>query len=473
MSKYHIHIGLEIHCQMNTTRKIFCNCESGFGSEPNRNVCPICLGYPGVLPHLNTQAMDKAYLTAMALGCALTTETAFARKNYFYPDLPKNYQISQFAAPLGRDGSLVFDIDGNKKKIDFLEVHLEEDAGRMVHSSDHALLDFNRTGTPLLEMVTAPHLRSGREAEELLLLMRKIVRYLGVSDGNMDEGSLRCDANVSVSVDSALPPYKVEIKNMNSMRFVRLALEYEINRQSALLDEGKRPAQETRLWNENRDVTVAMRSKEVAMDYRYFPEPDLPVFVASSEFLARARSHLVELPHIRMMRFEHDYQLSAHHARDLTAERETADYFEETVRLGGDAQQVAQWIMGDIRKMLRQRREHIHQCALTPVRLASLLDMLDSGEIHGKIAKQLVEIVFEQAKDPADIVSELGIAAIRGEELRALIMHVMDDNPTARDEFIAGKKQARGYLMGKIMAATNGQASPHEANELLDALMHE
>ena len=329
--KYHVHIGLEIHSQMNTAQKIFCNCPTGFDAEPNRNVCPICLGYPGVLPHLNTQAMEKAYLVALALNAVPTTHTAFERKNYFYPDLPKNYQISQFAEPLGRGGRVDFFCAGEPRSIEFIEIHLEEDAGKMVHSGDCTLIDFNRTGTPLLEMVTKPQLRSGSEAESLLLLMRKIVRYLGVSDGNMEEGSLRCDANISLSPDGNLPDYKVELKNMNSARFVRLALEHEIARQTKLLDSGQRPTQETRLWNENRDVTIAMRSKEVAMDYRYFPEPDLPHFIASPEFLEKVKAQLVELPLERESRFRTQYKLTPQLAEQMTADIQTADYFESVL----------------------------------------------------------------------------------------------------------------------------------------------
>ncbi len=472
--KYHVHIGLEIHSQMNTAQKIFCSCPTGFDAEPNRNVCPICLGYPGVLPRLNTQAMEKAYLVALALDSAPTTHTAFERKNYFYPDLPKNYQISQFAEPLGRGGRVDFFCGGEARSIEFIEIHLEEDAGKMVHSGDCTLIDFNRTGTPLLEMVTKPQLRSGSEAESLLLLMRKIVRYLGVSDGNMEEGSLRCDANISLSPDGNLPDYKVELKNMNSARFVRLALEHEIARQTKLLDAGQRPTQETRLWNENRDVTIAMRSKEVAMDYRYFPEPDLPHFIASPEFLEKVKAQLVELPLERERRFCTQYKLTPQLAEQMTADIQTADYFEGVLENSAlSPTQAAQWISGDLRRELRHRKLSISTSPIAPERLRDLLLLLHDGAIHGKIAKQLLPMLFERSQSAAELVAELGLSSVRGADLQTVVETVIADNPQALADIAQGKNQGYGFLMGKVMGATNGQAEPQEAQQLLHTLIGE
>ncbi|WP_455381582.1 Asp-tRNA(Asn)/Glu-tRNA(Gln) amidotransferase subunit GatB, partial [Salinispira pacifica] len=329
---YQSFIGLEIHIQLLTRTKVFCGCRAAFGDEPNTNVCPVCMGYPGVLPALNEEAIRMSYVVARALNCTLSETAVFDRKNYFYPDLPKNYQISQFGAPVGTDGYLDLEFHKRKKRVRIHECHLEEDAGKMIHAGDMSLLDYNRTGTPLLEIVTEPDLEIGEEAELLLQQFRRMVRYLGVCDGNMEEGSLRCDANVSVNVAGEGLGRKVEIKNLNSSRFVRKALNFEIDRQKEILENGGTVVQETRLWNENRDLTESMRTKESAHDYRYFPEPDLPPFRADADFLSRVEASMVELPEARKSRFMREYSLSDRHAEQICDEKETADYFEEAVK---------------------------------------------------------------------------------------------------------------------------------------------
>lgn len=482
-----VFIGLEIHVQLNSIQKLFCTCSTLFGDEPNSNVCPICLGYPGVLPALNTDAMRKAYIVARALNCTLSTTTAFARKNYFYPDLPKNYQISQFAAPLGRAG----EVEGSGAwgggveareggGIGVREIHLEEDAGKMIHSGDISLLDFNRTGTPLLEIVTNPDVRSAIEAERLLQQIQQIVRYLGVSDGNMEEGSLRCDANISIaltdqsdasSAEPPLPDYKVEIKNINSSRFVRLALEYEITRQRALVQSKQRPTQETRLWNENHNTTIAMRSKEESMDYRYFPEPDLPVFTTSPQFLSSVEAGVVELPRARARRMAKQYDLSADNAGALCADKQTADYFEECVAAGAPPHLTHRWLFSEVRKQLNKRGGGIARTPITPARLAELLRLLANGDVHGKIAKQILAVMAAEDKGAQQIIAERKWKTLTAGDLRNVTQQVIDENPKAAERIRAGDKKSIGFLMGQVMRKSDGQADPAQAKTLLQALL--
>ena len=365
---------------MITASKVFCQCRNAFGDRPNENVCPVCLGYPGILPALNGEAVLKAYVLARSLGCELSPHTVFERKNYFYPDLPKNYQISQYGAPVGRAGSFCSEIDGRRETVGIREVHLEEDAGKMIHAGDVSLLDYNRTGTPLVEVVTQPDLTGAGQAEQFLEQFRRLVRYLKVCDGNMEQGSLRCDANVSVNRPGAGLGSKVEIKNLNSFKFVRNALAFEIKRQSAQLARGEQVAVETRLWNENRDCTEPMRVKESEDDYRYFPEPDLPPFRPEEAFLAAVEERLVELPLARRDRLAEQHALPPQQAAFLTAEPETAEFFEQTVAAGGDASQAARWLGADIRKHLNRRRETLAASHLTPARLAALLGAAGDGD---------------------------------------------------------------------------------------------
>ena len=465
---YQSFIGLEIHIQLSTASKVFCGCRAAFGDEPNTNVCPVCMGYPGVLPTLNEEAIRMGYIVARALNCSLAPKTTFERKNYYYPDLPKNYQISQFGAPLGTDGFLDIDFHSKRKRVRIHECHLEEDAGKMIHVGDMSLLDYNRAGTPLLEIVTEPDMEVGEEAEVLLHELRRMVRYLSVCDGNMEEGSMRCDANVSVNTRGAGLGRKVEIKNLNSSRFVRLALNHEIARQEEILERGGTVVQETRLWNENRDQTEAMRTKESAHDYRYFPEPDLPPFTAMEEFLASVEDRLVELPLPRRDRFIAEYGLSPAQAEFLCEERDLADFFEQTVDRGADAVTAATWLGSDVRKLLNRKDLDLTASPLSSGRLAELLVMLAENRIHGKIAKQTLAAVFEEDKDPSAIIAERGWEQITDRrELSAIIDRCVAAHPKAIEDIAAGNTKPIGFLVGQVMKETSGRADPQAVQELL------
>ncbi|ADN03146.1 Asp-tRNA(Asn)/Glu-tRNA(Gln) amidotransferase subunit GatB [Spirochaeta thermophila] len=464
---YQAYIGLEIHIQLLTKSKVFCSCRAQFGDEPNTNVCPVCMGYPGVLPALNEEAVRMGYVVARALNCTLSRRTVFARKNYFYPDMPKNYQISQYDDPIGRDGYIDIEIGGRIKRVRVHEVHLEEDAGKMIHVGDASLCDDNRAGTPLLEIVTEPDMESGEEAEALIQEFRRMVRYLGVCDGNMEEGSLRCDANVSVNEAGKGLGTKVEIKNLNSSRFVRLALDHEIERQKALLEEGRQVVQETRLWNENRDVTESMRTKESAHDYRYFPEPDLPPFVPDEAFFAQVEASLVELPLARKQRFLSDYGISVQQADFLIEEKARADFFEEAVRRGVAPSTAAAWLAGDVAKLLNRYRVELDASPLTMDRFVLLMELLQKGEIHGRIAKQVLSAVFEEDKDPSRIIEEKGWRQLSEEELVKVVDEVITAHPKAVEQVKGGEEKPVGFLMGQVMARTAGRAHPEKTREVL------
>ncbi len=458
---YRSYVGLEIHIQLLTRTKVFCGCRAAFGDEPNTNICPVCAGYPGALPALNAEAIRLSYVVARALNCTISPACAFERKNYFYPDLPKNYQISQFAAPLARDGYIDLEFRKRRKRIHIRECHLEEDAGKMIHAGDQSLLDFNRAGTPLLEIVTGPDLEIGEEAEHLLQGFRRLVRYLRVCDGNMEEGSLRCDANVSVNVDGGGLGTKVEIKNMNSFRFVRKALNYEIERQQDILERGGTVVQETRLWNENRDVSEPMRVKESANDYRYFPDPDLPPFTTDDAFLASVETALVELPADRVARFVSQYRLSYTQAEFLCDERDTADYFESAVRAGANPTDAAIWLMGDVQRLLNRTGSSLIRSFLTPERLGQLLRLLESGRIHGKLAKQTLETVFSDDKDPEQIIAERGWEQITDPgAIGRIVDGVLAQQAPAVAQIRSGDNRPHGYLVGQVMRATSGRADP-------------
>jgi aspartyl-tRNA(Asn)/glutamyl-tRNA(Gln) amidotransferase subunit B len=459
--EYSSYIGLEIHIQLLTQTKVFCSCRAAFGQEPNTNVCPVCLGYPGVLPALNERAMQMSYLVARALNCEPAATCSFDRKNYFYPDLPKNYQISQFASPLGTNGYLDVALRGQRKRVRIKECHLEEDAGKMVHAGDQSLLDFNRAGTPLLEIVTEPDLEIGEEAELLLQQFRRLVRYLQVCDGNMEEGSLRCDANVSVGPAGTGLGTKVEIKNLNSSRFVRKALDHEISRQTDILERGGTVVQETRLWNENRDLTESMRTKEGANDYRYFPEPDLPVFRADAAFLSAVESALVELPEPRRERLMREFGLDELQAQFICDERSTADYFERCLAAGAPPAAVATWLMGDVRKHLNRTGVPLKESPLSAERLAELLSLLETGRIHGKIAKQVLAAVFTEDEDPGVIIRDRGWEQITdAAEIAGMVDEVFAANPQALQQIRDGDSRPRGYLVGQIMKRSGGRADP-------------
>ena len=454
-------LGLEVHTQLLTRTKVFCGCRAAFGDEPNTNVCPVCMGYPGVLPALNATAIRMAYVVARALNCTLSKSTIFERKNYFYPDLPKNYQISQFRAPLGTDGLVEIEFRGRKKRVRIREVHLEEDAGKMIHAGDVTFVDLNRAGTPLLEIVTQPDMEVGEEAEVFLQNLRRMVRYLGVCDGNMEEGSLRCDANVSVNLSGQGLGNKVEVKNLNSFKFVRKAVNFEIERQQEILERGGTVKQETRLWNENRDLTEGMRTKEGSADYRYFPEPDLPPFTPPPEFFTAVEAALVELPEARKLRFVGQYGLADEQAELLCDEKQEADYFEEVVRLGADPQSAALWLASDVRKHLNRTGLSLSQSTLTPRRFAELLGLLASKRIHGKIAKSVLECIFQEDRDPTAIIAEKGWeqivdTAVLGKHIDKVVM----ENPSVVSAIRKGDHKKSVFLVGEVMKATSGRADP-------------
>ncbi|MDR0526806.1 MAG: Asp-tRNA(Asn)/Glu-tRNA(Gln) amidotransferase subunit GatB [Spirochaetaceae bacterium] len=474
---YDTFIGLEVHIHLLTKTKVFCGCRSAFGDEPNTNICPVCMGYPGVLPALNIEAMRMSCTVARALHCRIPERTWFDRKQYFYPDMTKNYQISQFASPLGQEGWVEIEGRNINKKIRIRECHLEEDAGKMVHTGTVSLLDYNRAGVSLLEIVTEPDMRSGEEAELFIQQLRRMVRYLGVCDGNMEEGSLRADANISINISGAGLGRKVELKNLNSSRFVRLGLNYERERQAALLDEGKTIIQETRLWNENRDRTEPMRTKENANDYRYFAEPDLPVFIPDEQFLAKVDAALVELPLERLRRLKKEYGLNDEQADALCEEKAFADYFEETVkRIEGAepkecAQKAANWILGDIKHILSKEKIELNAISnfkLNASRLASIITMIIKGELSGKNAKQTALAVIAEDKEPAAIIELHGWAQISDPEQVSLALQAVCQKEAAafaeaREAKAAGNEKRvatlSAFLTGKVLAETHGRAN--------------
>ncbi len=466
---YQTFIGLEIHIHLLTKTKVFCSCPNEYGSEPNTNICPVCTGYPGVLPSLNEEAVKKSYQVCMALNCHLNETAVFERKNYFYPDMPKNYQISQFEFPFGING--YFDVDlgeGNIKRIRIHDVHLEEDAGKMIHSGSSSFLDYNRAGAPLLEIVTEPDLETGREAELFLQQFQQMVRYLGVSDGNMEEGSLRCDANVSINEKGKGLGTKTEVKNLNSSRFVNKALEYEIRRHRKVLKSGEKIIQETRLWDEDRSATSSMRTKESSNDYRYFPEPDLPPYMPDKVFLKEIKSTVPELPLARKQRFMKDYSLSEQNASAMTQDKYSADLFEETIAKGSPAKQVASWISGEVRKQINATGTELKDSFLTPEKLNTIISMVEDGKISRDAGKRVLETVFKEEKEPGDVVKELGLEQVSDtKELEKIVQDIVDSNPKVAEAVKNGAEKQIGFLMGQVMKATGGKANPKIARELI------
>jgi aspartyl-tRNA(Asn)/glutamyl-tRNA(Gln) amidotransferase subunit B len=478
---YEAVIGLETHCQLSTDTKIFCNCSTTFGAEPNHQVCPICMGMPGVLPVLNEKVLEYAVKAGRALNCQIAKYSKFDRKQYFYPDLPKNYQVSQYDLPIAEQGWLEIEIvddqgEAVRKKIGITRLHMEEDAGKLVHGgsdrlagSTHSLVDFNRTGVPLIEIVSEPDLRSGLEAAEYAQELRRIVRYLGVSDGNMQEGSLRCDVNISVRPQGQKEfGTKVEIKNMNSFSAIQRAIEYEIDRQIKALESGETIIQETRLWEEGAQRTISMRTKEGSSDYRYFPEPDLtPIEVTSSQ-LQQWQSELPELPAAKRHRYQEEIGLSAYDTRVLTDDGAIAQYFESTLAAGAPAKQAANWIMGDITGYLKNENVSIGQITLTPAALAELIQLIESETISGKIAKELLPELLSKGGSPQDLVEKQGLTQICDPAtLEKFINEVLADHPQELEQYRNGKTKLQGFFMGKVMQKTGGRADPKATNQLL------
>jgi len=471
---YEAIIGLEVHAHLLTRSKIFCGCSTAFGGEPNTQTCPVCTGQPGSLPVLNVKAVEFAMKMALACHCAISPFCLFARKNYFYPDLPKGYQISQYEYPLAKDGYVELPADGGEKRIGIIRIHMEEDAGKLVHegafeSSASSLVDFNRTGVPLIEIVSDPDIRSPEEAGLYLRSLRDILRYLEICDGDMEKGSFRCDANVSVRPQGQRDfGTRTELKNMNSFRHVEKALEYEIKRQIALLEAGEEVVQETRLWDEDQGRTLSMRGKEEAHDYRYFPDPDLVPLEVSEAWIEDIRGTLPELPAEKRERFVNQYGIPEYDAGVLTASHSLADYYEECVRLFGEAKMVSNWIMGDLLRELKKDDRGIEECPVPPKNLTSMLKMIKDGVISGKIAKTVFEEMYRSGEDPEKIVHEKGLIQLTDvDEIQRIIRGVLEENPKLVEDYQKGKEQVLGFFVGQVMKATRGKANPKLVNELL------
>lgn len=474
--KYEAVIGLEVHTELQTKTKIFCSCRTSFGADPNTNVCPVCLGLPGVLPVLNKKVLEYAVRAGLALNCEISHFSKFDRKNYYYPDLPKNFQTSQFDLPICEHGYLDVEVEGEKRRIRITRAHMEEDAGKLVHhgtsitDSDYSLVDYNRTGTPLLEIVSEPDMRSAKEAVAYMEKIRAILQYIGVSDCRMEEGSLRCDANVSVRpVGQKELGTKTEIKNINSFKGVERAIEYEAMRQAELLEDGGKVVQETRTWDEKEGITKSMRTKEEANDYRYFPEPDLVPFTVSDEYIENIRKSLPELPDARKERYMKEFGLSSEDAVFMTNDKDTADYFEAAVAAGADPKAAVNWLMGEFASQLSTEGIEIAKAPVSAENLAGLLKLVSKGTISGKIAKKVFATMWKEGGKAEDIVKAQGLVQISDTaELSKLVDEVVGKNPKAVEDFKAGKKKAVGALVGQIMKATKGKANPRVINELLN-----
>ncbi|NPA94818.1 MAG: Asp-tRNA(Asn)/Glu-tRNA(Gln) amidotransferase subunit GatB [Thermodesulfobacteria bacterium] len=468
-------IGLEVHVQLKTNSKIFCSCSTEFGAPPNTHTCPVCLGMPGVLPVLNRKAVEYAMKMALATNCTINKTNVFARKHYFYPDLPKGYQISQYELPLAEAGYIDVETEAGVRRIRINRIHMEDDAGKLIHDESRPVsyVDLNRTGTPLIEIVSEPDIRTPEEASSYLKKIRQIVRYLKISDGNMEEGSLRCDANISLRPRGQEKfGTKAELKNMNSFRHVQKALEYEIRRQTALLLDGKEIVQETRLYDASKGVTHSMRGKEEAHDYRYFPDPDLVPIKVDDEWLESVRKSLPELPDEKRQRFVTEYGLPDYDAQVLTDSIDLAEYFEQCVKLYPEAKKVSNWIMVELLKLLKKDEQDILHCNVTPKILAELLGLIDKGTISSKIAKKILEEIYDHGGSPSEIVEREGLAQVSDEsELAAIVEQVVRDNPKEVEKYRAGKKKVMGFFVGQVMRQTKGKANPKMVNELLIKLL--
>jgi len=472
---YEAVIGLEVHAQLLTKSKIFCSCPTTFGAPPNTQTCPVCLGMPGVLPVLNRQAVEFALKMALALNCRVAPVSVFARKNYFYPDLPKGYQISQYELPLAEHGYLDIQVNGKVRRLGIKRLHLEEDAGKLIHSDTRPLsfVDFNRTGVPLIEIVSEPDMREPEEAVAYLKALRNILLYLEICDGNMEEGSLRCDANISLRPKGAATlGTKTELKNINSFRFVKQALEYEIRRQRALLADGREIVQETRLWDPAQGQTFSMRGKEEAHDYRYFPDPDLAPVQIDQEWLEKLRRTLPELPAARAARFQEVYGLPSHDADVLTGDKDLADYFEACLKDFPHPKTVSNWIMSELLRELKKTDAGLTACRVTPPALARLLTLVEQGAISGKIAKSVFETMFATGQDPDTIIRSQGLAQISDPDtLLSLAREIVAAHPKEAADFRAGKTKVMGFFVGQLMKRTQGQANPKLANDIIRRLL--
>lgn len=464
-------IGLEVHVELKTNSKIFCGCSTEFGAPPNTNVCPICLGHPGTLPTLNRSAVDFAMKAALALNCQIADTMTFDRKNYFYPDNPKAYQITQDENPIGEHGWIEIEVNGEKKKIGITRIHMEEDAGKLTHvdGADHSLVDLNRAGTPLIEIVSEPDIRTPDEAYAYLEKLKAIIQYTGVSDVKMEEGSLRCDANVSLRpVGQKEFGTKTELKNLNSFAHVRSGIAYEEVRQADILREGGKIEQETRRWDESAKRTILMRVKEAADDYRYFPESDLVKIEIDEDWKNRIREEIPELPDARRNRYINEIGLPEYDAMVLTQSKDLSDYFEDVIAHGADAKLASNWMMGDVSAYLNAEQKEITDIAMQPESLAKMIKLIENGTISSKIAKKIFGELIEKGGDPEAIVKEKGLMQISDEgELRTLVNEILDNNEQSVEDFKNGKDRALGFLVGQAMKATKGKANPQMINKLL------
>ncbi|MCX5839863.1 MAG: Asp-tRNA(Asn)/Glu-tRNA(Gln) amidotransferase subunit GatB [Deltaproteobacteria bacterium] len=468
-------IGLEIHAQLLTDSKIFCGCSTKFGASPNTLTCQICLGMPGVLPVLNKKVVEYTIKMGVATHCRINEECNFARKNYFYPDLPKGYQISQYAYPLAEHGYVDIELEKGKKRIGITRIHMEEDAGKLLHDEHNpsSYVDLNRTGVPLIEIVSEPDIRSAEEASAYLRRLHEILVYLEICDCNMEEGSFRCDANVSIRPkEQETFGTRAELKNMNSFRNVQRALEYEIKRQQYILEGGGEVIQETRLWDDTGGVTHSMRSKEEAHDYRYFPDPDLVTVAISRKWVEEIQNSLIELPLEKRERFVRDYQIPVYDAGVLTSSRALADYYEDVVKLSGQPKIASNWVMGDILRFINEEKRDITTCPVKPQALAEMIRLIEEGTISGKIAKEVIEEMYKTGKPAKAIIEEKGLVQITDEGvLVKAITEIMAANPNQLAQYRGGKDKLFGFFVGQVMKATQGKANPQLINDLLKKML--
>jgi len=468
-------IGLEIHAQLKTKTKIFCGCSTSFGAPPNTHTCPVCLGMPGVLPVLNKKVVEYTLRMAIATDCKVAGKSRFARKNYFYPDLPKGYQISQYELPIAEFGHIDIEVNGDKKRIGITRIHMEEDAGKLVHDPDRpiSVVDFNRTGVPLIEIVSEPDIRAPEDAGAYLRQLRSIVRYLGICDGNLEEGSFRCDANISIRPQgSKTLGTRTELKNLNSFKNVEKAIRYEISRQKEILMEGGKVTQETRLWDAAKNRTTSMRGKEEAHDYRYFPDPDLLPLVIDGDWIDSVKKSLPELPETKKKRFRKQYGLPLYDAAFLTSDRNLSDFFEKCVKTFPDSKQVSNWVMGALSALLNAQGKTISQSPISPENLAGLLMLIDKGVISGKIAKTVFEEMAKSGKTPEKIVNEKGLVQVTDAgAIKKVVSDVLTRSPAEVEAYKGGKTKLLGYFVGQVMQETRGKANPKVVNDLLKKIL--
>ena len=476
MSKnYETVIGLEVHVELATKTKIFCSCSTAFGGAPNTHTCPVCTGQPGSLPVLNKQVVEYAVAVGLATNCQITQYSKFDRKNYFYPDNPQNYQISQLYLPICRDGYVEIETDAGKKQVRIHEIHMEEDAGKLVHDEweDVSIVDYNRSGVPLIEIVSEPDMRSADEVIAYLEKLRQTIQYLGASDCKLNEGSMRADVNLSVrEVGSSKFGTRTEMKNLNSFKAIAHAIEGERERQIELLEAGRKVVQETRRWDDNKESSHAMRSKEDAQDYRYFPEPDLVPIVISDEWIADIRSRQPELRDEKLVRYKKEYDIPDYDAKIITSSKHMADIFEATTKLCGKPKKVSNWLMVEAMRLMKEHEMDPEELRFSPVNLAKIIELVESGTINGSVAKEVFEIVFDKDIDPEQYVEEKGLKSVNDEgELRDAVQRVIEENPQSVEDYHGGKEKALGYLVGQTMKATKGKANPGMVNKLLKELL--